>query len=182
MIKLGASYVPLYHKYLLQKRTLIGCADLLYPHEYSLTSSCINIKLPAGIKAHSHSLTHSLTCLLTYLLLSMYSLTGRFEDLLLYILANNSLFSCMYSPQNSPISSNGRKLLYIAQNAIAFSLSQILNSALYFAELNNIGASALLDIFVVNPLTISVVCSHSLTYLLTHLLTHLLTQLRVHLL
>ena len=83
----------------------------------------------------------------------------------------------MYSPQNYPISSNGRKLLYIAQNAIAFSLSQILNSALYFAELNNIiGASALLDIFVVNPLTISVVCSHSLIYSHTHLLAHSFTH------
>ncbi len=88
---------------------------------------------------------------------------------MIHIAANHSLFSCLYAPQNSPISSNGRRLLYIAQNAIAFSLSQMLNSALYFAELDNImGASTLLDIFVVNPLIISVVLIHLLIHSTTY--------------
>ena len=148
---MGASYNPLYHKYLLQKRTLIGCTDVLYPNEYNLTSQCISIRLPAGIMARTYSLFSAMNQLTN-------SLKGRFEDLVIHVLCNHSLLSCLYSPNSSPISSNGRKLLYIAQNAIAFSLSQILNSMLYYVQLDSImGASTCLDILIVNPLIISVV-------------------------
>ncbi len=127
-------YSPLFLYYLFQKRKLLWCKPLLYPSGYSYTkgNNFINIQLPEG----------------------------RYEDIVAYICANHKLFSCIYSPAGSTISCNGRRLIYIVQNSIAFSMSQIVDSFLNTTNMDSIvmmyGLSIFISIFFIIPFIMSV--------------------------
>ena len=127
-------YSPLFLYYLFQKRKLLWCKPLLYPTGYSYTkgNNFINIQLPEG----------------------------RYEDIVAHVCANHKLFSCIYSPAGSTISCNGRRLIYIVQNSIAFSMSQIVDSFLNTTNMDNIivmyGLSIIISIFFIIPFIMSV--------------------------
>ena len=80
---------------------------------------------------------------------------GRFEDMLVHLCSSHRVLSCVYSPPNAPISTNGRRFMYIAQYSVAFSLTQIFDSVLYFTGIPNmIGVSLLVGLLVINPIAL----------------------------
>jgi hypothetical protein len=122
------SYPYSFYSYLSQKRCIQGCSALLCD-EFESVYPCFHVKLPPG----------------------------RYEDFLVQVCSTHRLFSCLYSPRNSPISSHGRKILYVAQYAVAFSLSQIFDCALFFGSSNlpyRYGVSLLLGLLVINPIAL----------------------------
>jgi hypothetical protein len=128
-VQASNSYSYSFYRYLLQKRCRQGCAGLLYPYSYCVDINWLNIhiKLPPG----------------------------RFEDMLVHLCSSHRVLSCIYSPPNAPISANGRRLMYIAQYSVAFSLTQIFDSVLYFTGIPDmIGVSLLASLLVINPIAL----------------------------
>ena len=123
------SYSYSFYRYLLQRRCIQGCAGVIYPDAYCMDIKLfnINIKLPPG----------------------------RFEDILVHLCSSHRVLSCVYSPPNTPISTNGRRFMYIAQYSVAFSLTQIFDSVLYFTGIPDmIGVSLLVGLLVINPIAL----------------------------
>ncbi len=56
----------------------------------------------------------------------------------------------------APISTTGRRVIYIAQYSVAFSLTQICDSVLYFTGVPDVlGVSLLVGLLVINPIALS---------------------------
>jgi len=128
-VQASNSYSYSFYRYLLQKRCRQGCAGLLYPYSYCVDINWLNIhiKLPPG----------------------------RFEDMLVHLCSSHRVLSCIYSPPNAPISANGRRLMYIAQYSVAFSLAQIVDSVLYFTGIpDSLGVSLLVGLLIINPVAL----------------------------
>jgi hypothetical protein len=128
-VQASNSYSYSFYRYLLQKRCRQGCAGLLYPYSYCVDINWLNIhiKLPPG----------------------------RFEDMLVHLCSSHRVLSCIYSPPNAPISANGRRLMYIAQYSVAFSLAQIVDSVLYFTGIpDSLGVSLLVGLLIINPIAL----------------------------
>ncbi len=128
-VEASNSYSYSFYRYLLQKRCIQGCTGVLYPAAFALDSKWLNISIQLP--------------------------PGRIEDMLVHLCSSHRVFSCIYSPPNAPISTNGRRFMYIAQYSVAFSLAQIFDSALYFGSIpDSFGISVMVGLVVINPIAL----------------------------
>ncbi len=118
-------FTDAFYHYILQKRCLIGCTGLLYPKGYKLNLLFTSLDLPVGV----------------------------YEDFLVHLYNNHSLFSCIYSVKGSPISRNACRIVYIVQNCIAFFIFSFTNMIYDFIGLNS-NFSVLSDILITSPLSL----------------------------
>jgi len=66
-------FTDAFYHYIMQKRCLLGCEGLLYPYGYKLNLLVTSLSLPEGV----------------------------YEDFIIHLCNNNSLFSCIYSVKGS---------------------------------------------------------------------------------
>lgn len=118
-------YTDAFYHYLLQKRCLLGCEGLLYPDGYSFNLLFTSLRLPVGV----------------------------YEDFIVHLCNNHSLFSCIYRVKGSPISRNACRIVYIVQNCIAFFIFSFTNMIFDYVGLDS-NISVLSDLLITSPLSL----------------------------
>ena len=118
-------FTDAFYHYILQKRCLIGCNGVLYPKGFKLNLLIASLDLPVGM----------------------------FEDFLIHLYNNHSLFSCIFSVKGSPISRNACRIVYIVQNCIAFFIFSFTNMVYEYVGLSN-NFSILSDLLITSPLSL----------------------------
>jgi hypothetical protein len=118
-------FTDAFYYYIMQKRCLLGCEGLLYPYGYKLNLLVTSLSLPEGV----------------------------YEDFIIHLCNNNSLFSCIYSVKGSMKSRNACRLVYIVQNCIAFFIFSFTNMMFDYVGLNS-NYSVLSDILITSPLSL----------------------------
>ncbi len=119
-----------YREYVHQRRTLLGCSPFLYPHGYAVQIPCtsIQMRLPPG----------------------------RFEDILLFLCHNHSLFSCFYFMDGSKLGAHGTRILYIGKDVAVFVLYQFSNMLLQYFQLDGFGLGTFINLFIITPSAVSI--------------------------
>ncbi len=113
-----------YREYMQQRRTLLGCAPLLYPNGYSVRVPFVDpIELPPG----------------------------RLEDFILYLCHNHPLFSCFYFMDGSKLGAHGNRILYIGKDIVVFVLYQFSNLVLQYYMLDGHGLGLMINILLITP-------------------------------
>lgn len=133
-------YLPEYHRYLLQRRCLLGCSGVIYEHGY--TVPLFGYVLPPG----------------------------RIEDFILYLGNNHTILGCVFACPQSTHNRGTRRFIVLVQHSVAFFFSvtfTVILSYIQLAELGNAYAQASqdnsygffvqqsIDVLIISPLSLS---------------------------
>jgi hypothetical protein len=122
----GNTYSAGFHVYIDQRRAYLGCKPLWYP----------------GGQVTACRSTWTLQ-------------ESAVEDFVLYECNNHSVLSCVLSCDGAQVDRTGKRLIYIAQNAIAFCFNAISGSAFNYFGFSS-RANILFEFFVTVPATIAI--------------------------
>ena len=122
----GSAYSATFHAYIYQRRTFFGCKPLWYPG--------------GQVTACSSTWTFQ---------------ESAIEDFVLYICNNHSVLGCVLSCDGARVDRTGKRLIYIAQNAVAFCASSISGSVLNYLGYSD-RANMIFAILVTAPATFAV--------------------------
>jgi lysylphosphatidylglycerol synthetase-like protein (DUF2156 family) len=117
-----------FQEYITQRRTLLGCSEILFPTGYSVR-----------LCGRTHTFPSSVM-----------------ENLFLFVCINHALFNCFYYVKGSKLGRHGTKLVYICREIVVFVLSQFVGLMVEYLGISGTGTRIFTNIFLVVPLAQSI--------------------------